>query len=395
MTHVASSAFKTRSIDQRIDYPATMAWVARTYGKGAWRQMIEVVPLMLGRMRLTMDDYFAYALFRPEISAQARQSYVSDESGYALNRRLSLPGKGSVTGLLADKVLTALALQAGGLPVQPLHAVFSTVARYRATRTLPDVAALAAWLRETEDFPLFGKPSVSSLGIGGASILGRTEDGAGLRLGSGETVTIDDFAAQVAGRFGRGYLFQPLLRAHPAVAAIAGTAVAMLRVTTVRLRSGPRSLYALIRLPPDGAMVDSNSGIRANGIAEVDLSTGAILRGQSLWRMNTTALDAALATGLPLAGQTLPFVPEAAALCEAAHAMFPGHGILGFDVALTPEGPILNEINDNPHHLLYQRAADRGLLNASFAPLLAEVEAETRRLAAADKAETSLIEGKH
>jgi hypothetical protein len=43
---------------------------------------------------------------------------------------------------------------------------------------------------------------------------------------------------------------------------------------------------------------------------------------------------------------------------------------LGLTFALTPEGPLITEINSNPFHATYQHAADRGLLNPDFTPAI-------------------------
>ena len=48
-------------------------------------------------------------------------------------------------------------------------------------------------------------------------------------------------------------------------------------------------------------------------------------------------------------------------------------------VAITPEGPAIIELNDNPFHTLYQLSHGRGVLNPDFAPVfdrVAEVSAK-------------------
>lgn len=388
----AGPAFKTRSLRKAFDLAAALGLVARRYGKSPWRQAAEILPLMVGKHRLTLEDYYAYGLFRPGFTPEQRRSYVSLRFGKQLNQFLSPAGLRNTVGLFTDKVLTALLLRGAGVPALSVLAVLSARPTYPGIPHLADTAALERWLRHEAPYPVFGKPVDSSLGIGGASLLG-CEDGH-LRLGSGAVLPVDEFARQVAARFPGGYMLQPLVTQHPAVAAIAGTAVSMLRVTTLRQAAGPRALYAAIRLPPAGAMVDTYTGTTPDGIALVDLESGRVVRGQSMWAMNSEPQEVSLATGLPLAGHALPDVPAAARLCEQVHAMVPGHGVLGFDVALTPAGPFVNEINANPHHPVYQRAADRGLMNPDFAPRIADALAETERLLAADRTELRRIGGK-
>jgi hypothetical protein len=153
----------------------------------------------------------------------------------------------------------------------------------------------------------------------------------------------------------------------------------MLRICTLRDSRGPAALYAYFRLPAPGAMIDTNAGHAGNAYADIDLDSGALLRVQDSWRMNPAICETAPATGVPLAGRSLPLVAEARRLCEAAHRIVPEAGVLGFDVALTAGGPVIVEVNGMPHHHSWQRAADRGLLNRDFAPRIGAALAETRR----------------
>lgn len=370
---------KTGSISNRLDIPQAMAWVQATYGKGRLRQLAEIAPLSFGPGRMTPRDYYAAALFRPELTPEDRRAYVSDLAGARLNDRLSPNLPLSQHGLFRDKVMATFVLTQAGFPTVPMLALYSTVVEAPATTMLRDVGALARWLQDLPA-PVFGKPVDGSLGVGGVAIVGTASEG--LLLGDGRVVPADVLAREVARHFARGWMVQPLLRLHPDVAALAGQAAAMLRVTTLRLPGRIETLYTVLRLPAKGAMVDSNTGQSPNGVAFVDES-GTILRAQDLWRMNTAPLPHALATGVPLAGYRLPFFTDACRLAESVHRLFPAHGILGFDIALAAEGPVVVEINSNPHHQTFQRSADRGLLNRDFLPRLNAAEAESRRMATA------------
>jgi glutathione synthase/RimK-type ligase-like ATP-grasp enzyme len=57
-------------------------------------------------------------------------------------------------------------------------------------------------------------------------------------------------------------------------------------------------------------------------------------------------------------------VAEAIALTEGLHALFHGLGTLAADVMITPDGPVVNELNLNPGPGMIQRALGRGALDA-------------------------------
>jgi hypothetical protein len=67
---------------------------------------------------------------------------------------------------------------------------------------------------------------------------------------------------------------------------------------------------------------------------------------------------------LALFGYKLAQWPEMTAICRAAHRLFPGHALIGWDIAMTGRGPVISEVNASPLHLSYQRAFRKGFLHA-------------------------------
>lgn len=375
-----STILKTKPQELKLDLARSLAWAAATHGKGRYRQLREMAALVLGRQKLQPIDYFAYGMFRNTMSADERHRYVSEKSGERLNVRLAPRGQLTQHSLLENKVLAGFALQQAGFPVLETRALYS--ARFRA-RTVPHLGTagdIAEYLGRDGVLPCFGKPVNGSVGVGAASFVALSKDGETLTLGDGREVSLAALADEIVATHGTGYLFQPLIQQHPAVEALNGPATGMLRVVTVRTGNGAQLLYVVQKMPDKGVMADTPIGSAGNGHALVDPATGAILRAQDARRFCSTPLERSLATDVRLEGSQLPLIPESVELALSAHALFPGHGILGFDIALTRSGPLINEINGSPFHRVYQRAADRGLLNADFLPLLQAAEAETRRM---------------
>lgn len=372
---------KTEPAPQKVNLARAMAWAAAMHGKGRYRQLREIAALAFGPQKLEPKDYYVYSLFRSSISSAERQTYLSSASGNALNERLSPHSSAGQHSLFNNKLLMGFALERAGFPVLSPRALYSGSVRVPSVPPLATAEEIAGFLREDGALPCFGKPVDGTLGIGGASFVAVSPDGGTVTLGDGRDVAMTALTEEIARHFQRGYMFQPLIRQHPEVEALNGTAVGMFRVVTVRTKNGPELLYTALKMPAKGTMIDAGVGALSNAVALVDPATGRILRAQDMTRFCTTPLEASPATGAPLQVAALPYVPEAVALALRAHALFPGHGILGFDIALAADGPILNEINSNPHHHVYQRAADRGLLNPDFLPLLQAAEAESRRIA--------------
>ena len=72
----------------------------------------------------------------------------------------------------------------------------------------------------------------------------------------------------------------------------------------------------------------------------------------------------------PIAGRTLPLWEEVKALAVRAHAAFDDRAIVGWDIAILPDGPAVVEGNGSPDMDLMQRFMDRGFCKHRFAELL-------------------------
>jgi hypothetical protein len=381
MTQASGDILSKAPAPRRFDIVKAMRWVRQTHGKGALRQFAEILPLTRRPNLLQPKDYYLNGLFRPDFDAARRRSYVSHDGSHALNLRLSPVHALSYHGLTLNKVLMGALLERLGVPTPPLLALFPASPGLRGVRPLGTAAEIAAWLSDPASLPCFGKPVFSSNSVGAASFLEASDDGTRVRLGDGREVAVSDVAAEIARDFPRGYMFQPLLRQRPEVEALNGPAVGVLRVVTLRASAGPEVLYTALKMPPAGAMFDGAANERPNAMALVDPGSGRILRAQDMGRMAPAALEAAPATGQSLAGAVLPDVAQATGLARELHRHFPTHGVLGFDIALTVDGPCVNEVNTRPFHTVYQRAADRGILNPDFVPRIEEACAISRRLA--------------
>ena len=110
---------------------------------------------------------------------------------------------------------------------------------------------------------------------------------------------------------------------------------------------------------------------QGNLVAPIDLATG-VLGAAASKRAGRARLTTHPVSGAVIAGATVPDWPAALALVQEAAHRFPHAPCLGWDVALTTRGPVIQEANDiwDPHVL--QLAHDRGLLAPPFGPYLVQ-----------------------
>ncbi|NJS39339.1 MAG: hypothetical protein HC783_10280 [Rhodobacteraceae bacterium] len=352
-----------RAKPKTIDIQAQLTFAAQARGVSPFRIAADVVRRRIGPQRLSAQDYFLLGLYRPELSEADRAAFVSEYEISRLNAKLQPTLEHAVYGLMNSKLLSAVLLRGMGLPCATTVAVARATPAQLPCEVLVGPEAVEQFLRAEGRFPLFGKPDGSSLGVGAASFLNR--DGDMLRLGDGTRVPVRRLAQEIARDYPAGYLFQTLLRPHPDLARLIGPIVGTLRVLSLRFAGGPTPLYAMLKLPGPGAMVDGAlSG--SNAAAIIDLETGQIRRAQLLSEPIGKDLMHSHVTGAELPGAVLPDFAKAVELALDAHRLFPHLGVLGSDVILTDTGPILNELNPNPLAGLVQKAMGQGLLNEAF-----------------------------
>jgi hypothetical protein len=158
-------------------------------------------------------------------------------------------------------------------------------------------------------------------------------------LGTADILSAHDLVVRLgdAQRIVEVYLDQ-----HPAYAAFNPTSVNTLRIWVLRRNETTTARLAFLRVGRRGSLVDNRS---AGGIvAPVDIATGRLSHGldgqphREVFRMHPD-------TGAQIEGAILPMFADARALAEQALNVFPHMNFAGVDVAMTPSGPAIVELN--------------------------------------------------
>jgi hypothetical protein len=183
-------------------------------------------------------------------------------------------------------------------------------------------------------------------------------------------------------------IVQPRLKAHRALLDVSNGALPTVRIVTCLDESGePEVIGAVFRMSVGTNRTVDN--LHAGGIAaNVALDTGRLSRATDL------GSDARLGwlskhpdTGAAIEGRTLPLWNETKGLAISAHREFADRVVIGWDVAILEDGPIVVEGNGNPDMDILQRFMRQGLREHRFADLLAHhlierVPAVSQRLCA-------------
>ena len=160
-------------------------------------------------------------------------------------------------------------------------------------------------------------------------------------------------------------LVQPFVENHPDIAPITNGALAAVRIVTGMDERGAAQFVASHIGLPYGARVTSVAAI----LCSIASDTGRI-QFAALSDGEPVAIHPD--SGMPIAGIVLPFWQESVELVRRAHAAaFARFAFLGWDVALTKEGPILLETNSGWGAIFHQML-DGPIGRTAFSRLVAQ-----------------------
>ena len=147
------------------------------------------------------------------------------------------------------------------------------------------------------------------------------------------------------------FLEEPLAQ-HPDMAKLHPQSVNTMRIVTDRVGDTVHIAYIVLKIGRGDGFCD-NSG-QGGVICRVDEKTGKIcsVATDDYFNVYETHPD----TGIRFEGYQLPMVQEAVAFARKAALVVPQICHVGWDVAVTPDGPVLIEGNDYPGTDLCQLA---------------------------------------
>lgn len=318
--------FRARAVERR--YGLDAAWRART----------------VAIARATFADPNDIALFRIEHAAEL-DGYIRRFEDAGLNKAIN-PRAWEPGCVLADKIAFYARCAAHGIR-HPR--VVATIVGGHVTVLAPPAGR-----------PLLLKPA-------------RGEGGAGVAFLDGAPEAPGAFAAWLGAHIGsrrHAWLVQERIAPHAALADLALNALPTVRLTTILDENGrPEVVSAVLRIPSDPAAVVDN--MKAGGLlSAVDLDDGTLALACKGYGGGDYATHPV--TGATIPGRILPDWDAARALVVETHSTaFAEYAMIGWDVGIAPDGPIVIEGNGKPGVLMPQRSGRRGLGGQRYGTLLA------------------------
>jgi Sugar-transfer associated ATP-grasp len=328
------------------------------------RRMLEHWALLFAN-GVSAKDYYVLNLHRRELPWRHKCEFAGSINEVVWLRALNPDSYSAVT---EDKLVFKRYLSAAGLPMARTYGVIGPQGHSEDGQPVQSRDQLRDWLDKTGLENIVLKPCRGVLGAG-VIVLGRRQDDdlAWERLPDGRA-TFADVVAHL-----RRYTHQPYflveerLEPHSSLASLAPRVLHTARVVTL-LAGEPRVMDAALRIGLGDKAVDNFA--KGNLVAPIDIATGQV--GSAASRdTGSRRLSAHPVSGGQIEGMVVPDWCEVLDLVRRAALMMPFNPCLGWDVALTPRGPVLQEANDIWDPNVVQLANDRGLLRSPLGEYLA------------------------
>ncbi len=304
--------------------------------------------------KLTIFEYLQYQLHKEEVEKAEKQKYISERIHWDVTGKLSDPHWRAAT---EDKWLSYQILSSIGMPCPKTVAVLDKGIRlYGNTPTLKSLDDVEAFLASYDAFPIFAKRN-DDVGSNGALRIEGFEDGDVIANG-GERVSLVELYVKTLGE--STYLFQECVTNHADVAKLT-KAVATVRSVNLVRDDGVLSPYFLMKIPMAKNVAD-NFWRDGNLLCHIDGETGKILRVVSRKGFQPSEHETHPETGENLIGYQLPDWEALRDLNERCARTFSAVRYQSLDIALTPEGPLIIEVNYGSSFMLPQTATGHGML---------------------------------
>ncbi|HZB89908.1 MAG TPA: sugar-transfer associated ATP-grasp domain-containing protein [Stellaceae bacterium] len=345
----------------RLSAPDKIAALrAAARSRGGRVPIMTMLAPVRGPGKLTIDEALYFGLLGAGIDREGALRFVGKHRQTTFHNCCN---DARWFAVVDDKALFYTTVKGAGLPVPNTRAVSGERPRGGYPCRLSGKAETAAFLQQTRDWPLFLKPIDGIFSIGALKLMGAFAGD--VELFGGERVSAEDVADYLAALSKVGYLFQDCLAPAHFAAEAFGPMVPSVRFLILYSDTRPEIESAVIKIP-SGENVADNYWRRGNMLGALARDTGSISRVVSGFGPHLAEHQSHPVTGASLVGLSIPNWREICETALAAATLFPGVRTQSWDVALTPQGPVLLEFNYGGDLNLHQLAHGSGALTPSF-----------------------------
>lgn len=325
--------------------------VQSTYGVNKSHQLFDLLRLAVGT-DIDAITYYRYHLFQGDRRVNQRE-YL-DQSGKLLQVLIQRLPKHDDDVIFSDKLAFEKWCASKGLSAVKSYAVISNISKENSSLSGADLPSN----------DLIAKPTQGRAGQGVTlwRYRSRSDRSFWENLIDGKQLDAKDLIRHLhhsAVKSKTPYLLQPRLLNHPVLLSMGNGSLSTVRIMTVQEKKEAPVfiLAAALRIPVGDIDVDNfDQGGLASGI---DLETGKCgLAIQKRGQYPLPFFDRNPKTKAIIKDQVLPYWKETIQLSITAHQhLVTRIPIIGWDIAILPDGPVLIEANHLPGEQLVQMAS--------------------------------------
>jgi len=315
----------------------------------------EFIGLSFGRGKLTLQEYVQYGVYDNKRYTPEQQSrFLSNLTHWPLTHLCCDMTWQATT---EDKWLCSHILDRSNIAIPCNLAIIDTSSRkYIGIEKITTGAQLRDFVRVNGLRQFFGKENRGICSFG--AFLVEDADDTALHLRGHGPVDYDTLMQKFVGE--TGYLLQTLQSNHPFFARYTQS-LATIRVCILYDGGDVKIPFAVLKLP-SGKNIADNFWRPGNLACAIEVASGRILRVRSKDFLGTTEYTAHPETGAAMIGETLPMWDRVLELVRECAPIFAPVRYQSMDIAITPDGPILIEINTGGGFDLPQLATGEGFL---------------------------------
>lgn len=331
-----------------------LIYAARKSGRSVLRIHREFNKMARSHSRLNLVEYIRNGLYRhDDFTDEQRAAYISNDRHWEFTHKCNNRGW---IGIAEDKVLATMLLSAGGIPVPSILGVIDTSARiYPGLEKIDTSDKLRDLVQANRDSRLFGKIVDGMVSFGAFRI--ECADATHLTCTGHAPMTYDTFMSDFIGN--NAYVLQHVLINHTEIAPYA-SALATVRMINLVTDDGVFCPQAIIKLPQGSNIADA-FWRPGNLACEVDVETG-VIRTIAEREVQEVKFHDEHPINEGLMGLKLPYWKQLRDLNARAAQIFAPIRYQSTDIAITPNGPVIVELNYGGGFDLPQYASGRGML---------------------------------
>lgn len=330
-----------------------LAYAARKTGKSAFKIQKEFMAMARPPSRLNMVEYVRNGLYDTNRhGAEERARFLSNDLHWPITHACNTQ---SWAGTAEDKLVAATLLQAGGVAVPDSVAILGKTQRlFPGLEVIASEEALRTVLSRYQGERLFCKIVDGMVSFGAFRI--ETWDADTISCFGHAPMSYEAFLSEFVGN--NGYVMQRSLRNHADFDCYT-SALATVRMVNLVRENDVYCPMAVLKLPQGDNIADA-FWRPGNLACSIDPETGRIQTVAQRGTETEFLRDHPEIAGLM--GLQLPDWQELRAMNERAARIFAPIRYQSTDIALTPDGPVVVELNYGGGFDLPQYASGRGLL---------------------------------